>query len=705
MYIFIGIGKSTLANEMCLNWAKEEDFLHNDYELVILIQLRDLVAKSLEEMMVDLTSKETVEQLKTNLGSKCLIILEGLDEVSSEWQNCDKTFIQLVKQNVLLEEAKILITSRPHACVELYADIKQTTRRIEIIGFNKEQIKNYAQHFLYPADADNFMQQLEKCSHVYSLCYVPLSLKMTIESFQYSKQILPYTLTKLYQSFILSKFEIQRKRDRNKTPTQIGTLTEKDNEQLVSKLSKILNYGCKEVLESIFLLSKLAYHSWFDVFDNVTFDRPRIIYTYKELADCNITLNQNGDAYGFLKATHIQLFSDDVTYNFTHLSVQEYFCALYICLLPEDKQLQLIKSHLRQYPHIWPFYARLTKLNSQRVLEYLCGIMSQMYDQHDDIRMQIEETVIILHCIYEAQEADVCKQFKGSIHLNNTTLLPYSCVSISYFMSVVQATHLNLLSCKIETKMLTKYKYSMESVKVLNLTSYYPNAVDITNIMSCIGKNLTHLLFSNNRLYDEGVRILIPTLSCLPHLIELELVYVFMNTNGAILLGEFLKCNTSLQSLNISMNHIGDCGMKAIFSGLHFNIALVQLIAVGCSFCSAVSVSDMLKNNKTLKHLNISTNPIGDNGFAAIVEALCINDTLTELEVADQTMTRVSGESLLINLINTNKALKKINVSNILNSISARAALQNSVIIFGEYGANTMCIFTSQNVSKQMMDA
>ena len=701
MYIYhVGIGKTTIANEICVSWAKEE-FLHDDYDLIILIRLRDLLVKSLEEMIINLISKETFEELKHTLGSKCLIILEGLDEVSSEWQKSDETFIQLVRQNVLLEEAKILMTSRPHACIELYADIKQATRRIEIIGFNKKQIKNYAEHFLDTYDAKNFMQQLEKYSHVSSLCYIPLSLKMIIESFHYCQQILPDTLTKLYQAFVFSKIKAHHKRTGNMMSSSIGT-TDENDEEFVNKLSHLLNNLTKAEVESIFLLSKLAYNSWFDINENATIERPQIIYTNVNLADCSITLNQNSDAYGLLKATHVMLFSDDVTYSFNHLSIQEYFCALNISLLPEAKQLQLIKDHLRQYPHIWPFYAGITKLKSQKVIEYLCSVIAPTYDCWNDYRVQTKETITILQCIYEAQQVDVCMQFQPSVHLYAEMLLPYSCSSISYFMSVVQATHLNIPGCHFEPEMLTKHKDCMKSLKVMNFPSSDFAAEDIHHIMRSIGKNLTHLLIAFNRLGDKGIALLMPSLSSLPQLIELDVMGNFMLTNDAIILGKFLQQNTSLQSLNISLNPIGDDGITAICNGLQLNdnTALLRLIAASCFIKSTVSISNMLKKNHVLKHLNISTNDFGDDGFAAIVEALSGSRTLTELEAVYYTEMGNSGANLLLKLINTNKSLKIVTVSRELShSVPIQVALKNSTDINDEDVGDITHIYINQKVS------
>ena len=41
MYIYIGIGKTTLANEICIKWANE-GFLADDFDAVILVLLREV---------------------------------------------------------------------------------------------------------------------------------------------------------------------------------------------------------------------------------------------------------------------------------------------------------------------------------------------------------------------------------------------------------------------------------------------------------------------------------------------------------------------------------------------------------------------------------------------------------------------------------------------------------------------------------------
>jgi len=206
--LLIGIGKTTLANQICLNWAEKIDFLSKDYDLVILIKLRRIQEKTLEQEMIDVIgSKSDYDELLTQSdGNMCLIILEGLDEVSKHWQENDKMFTRLIKSSSFLSYANILITSKPHAWIYLYEDTKKFSRTIEIVGFDKPQMQKYAErHFKDANKAEKFMEQVNNNPHIRSLCYVPLCLKMVLQNFEGNDETLKTTLTGQYQSFIISE--------------------------------------------------------------------------------------------------------------------------------------------------------------------------------------------------------------------------------------------------------------------------------------------------------------------------------------------------------------------------------------------------------------------------------------------------------------------------------------------------------------------
>ena len=141
--------------------------------------------------MIEQIGNDAYWELKVTLGEKCLIILEGLDELAHEQQQDDPLLLKLM--NILIfEKAVILITSRPHACQNLNAN-----RRIEIVGFGKVQIKSFVE-LSFNKDsqiANTFMEQLMEHPHIYSLCYVPVSLVMIIHIFKLTKHCLPSTLT------------------------------------------------------------------------------------------------------------------------------------------------------------------------------------------------------------------------------------------------------------------------------------------------------------------------------------------------------------------------------------------------------------------------------------------------------------------------------------------------------------------------------
>ena len=112
------IGKTNLASEICIRWARD-GFLAEDFDIVILIPLRSVQERSLEKVMVEYIGEETYEELRKSVGSRCLVILEGFDEMEADRRENDPFLIRAVRECTLLEEATIMITSRPHACEKI----------------------------------------------------------------------------------------------------------------------------------------------------------------------------------------------------------------------------------------------------------------------------------------------------------------------------------------------------------------------------------------------------------------------------------------------------------------------------------------------------------------------------------------------------------------------------------------------------------
>ena len=670
--LYLGIGKTTLAEEICKKWVDGDQFLANTYEYVILIPLRWVQVRSLEEIMIEFVKDiEVYHELKRLRGSKCLIILEGLDEVSMKWQQNDETFKQLVVRKTIFESATIMITSRPHACNDLYSKVRPMARKIEIVGFSKKQIIEYIEYkFCSSLTASKFIKELEYFPHISSLCYIPLSLKMVAEIFFNNNESFPCYLTELYQKFVV--LSIKRFYQPEHCPSSCHTAIS-DDKDLVKKLSVAFNsYNISdEAVSTVFLLCKLAYYSYFkwNESDGIS-KNPKIIYTKKDLLTFNMVVNLENEGFDLLKISHTPLFHD-VTYNFNHISIQEYLCALYISLLPENEQSELLNEYFIEYPNVWLFYAGITCIDSSFTSTYLKKVIMQL---NDDTMEQNDLIITALNCIYEAQNSNInnhmCVNQKFSINLYYTNLLPYNCISIAYFMSFAFVTHFNISRCNIRdvgARMIDKYSKPVSSLKVLNLCHNTLTSKGMQHILNIATNNLTHLLMAGNPLLDEGTVKTMPIVTKFTHITELNIAGVSMTSKAAYAIGNYLQYNNTLAFLNMSYNTIEDEGIKVISNSLSINtnsnLFYLNVTHCGFSYKGAKYIGNMLKTNASIRHLNISHNSICDDGMNTIIKEIIILNSLSTLEAVNCELTDSVGSSLL----------KLLTISSCLSNLDLRS--------------------------------
>ena len=304
-----GIGKTTLANEICLRWAKD-DFLSDDFDVVLLIPMRCVQQRSLEQAMIEFIGEEGYQQLKKSAGNRCLIILEGLDEMAADHQISDNFFVNLIKHCAVLEESTILITSRPHACSELDAD-----RRVEVIGFGEDEIKEFIEKS-FPNDdhsVSELLQQLNDYPHLKSLCYSPLNLIMITDIFRSSQdKKLPSTLTELYKLFLVMILHREVKKCSDVSPTSANS------EDLKNMLPGIpIN-----AIGTVFLLCRLSFCAFFDWHIDMTKETwsgrekwkdPKIIFTTEDLKQCGIEATSEFDGLGLLKCNDLRGYFEPAT--------------------------------------------------------------------------------------------------------------------------------------------------------------------------------------------------------------------------------------------------------------------------------------------------------------------------------------------------------------------------------------------------------
>ena len=124
-------------------------------------------------------------------------------------------------------------------------------------------------------------------------------------------------------------------------------------------LSKVLTSVPKEAVQTLLLLCTLAYRGFFNWYSERGWTKwkdPKIIFTVADLKECSIEMTAEWDGYGLFKATHThQLPTETIMYNFSHLTIQEFLCTVYISTLSTKEQQRLLSKHFSGYPNVFIF--------------------------------------------------------------------------------------------------------------------------------------------------------------------------------------------------------------------------------------------------------------------------------------------------------------------------------------------------------------
>ena len=490
-----GIGKTTLANEVCVRWARD-GFLSDDFDTVLLIPMRCVQQRSVEQVMIEFIGEEAYQQLKKSAGNRCLIILEGLDEMSVDHQKSDHFFINLIKYCAVLEKSTILITSRPHACSELDAD-----RCVEVIGFGADEIKEFIEKS-FPNDdhyVSELLQQLNDYPHLKSLCYSPLNLVMITDIFRSSQdKKLPSTLTELYKLFLVMILHREVKKCSGVSPTAANS----------GGLKKMLPGIPINAIGIVFLLCRLSFCAFFDWHidmketfwygEEKKWKDPKIIFTTEDLKQCGIEVTSEFDGFGLLKATHIhEVPTDTSAYNFSHLSIQEFLSSLYISLLPQEKQLRLMNEYFRDFSNVFIFLCGLTELKCNTLYHFVYSKMIPFYP-HSMNSSSNPDVVPAVRCIYESN-CTVQSAVPFTLDISDNDLVLFDCFCASHVMSHYPVTRLKLSDChigdtgaEILAKDYSNEKATAQLQKVLNLSNNDLTAVGMDHVMKIVMTSEPH---------------------------------------------------------------------------------------------------------------------------------------------------------------------------------------------------------------------
>ena len=561
-----GGGKTTLSWELCRLWANGE--VWTDYSLVVLLRLRDENVQEAVEL-VDLFQCENIEASKNIVattiiqnhhGHGILFILEGLDELPPSLRKKDSIFMKLITGH-LLSSCTVLVTTRPWAACDLPATqcSSRIDQFIEILGFSSEEIQEYIDLMIKDGAPPELREYINSNPRISSAMYNPLYARIVVEVYKEchdeSNSIFPNTTTELYTAY--SRVLITRYLHDN--PAYVDSDWSGELSELPSSLQVHFDKLCH-----------IAYNG-------ITKEKQQLVFFKKDVVDSN--------TLGFMNSVHplyksIMKRNSSPSYNFLHLTLQEFLAAFYIWRnKTPHEQLVLFetKADDGSYKIILLFLAGLTKLNdpwTQCVLptpNYLYYIYEKISSKAERMCRFSSDQIL---WIYESQNVQAMKD----LYCNVLYELPLYDKTIDQF-----ALGYVVASAHFQVTIMDMFKFNQRRVGVLDRSMILAG---INKILPSFTLSVKHLKTSTTFRIPSAWHTLIDRI--LP---ELESVSISSK------ISEYKYIDNELDGPKVP------CALK-IFDTIQLspNLSVVEL-DFGISRDTVIRILDILKPKHCLKVL------------------------------------------------------------------------------------------------------
>ena len=377
-----GSGKTTLVHKVTRDWATGRKVLQ-EANWVFLITLRllnfsgkDKLTDLLNLFYEDELNRTAIEYKLIKSGGKgACFIIDGLDEYQIEKKE-DSVINQLINKKCL-PFSMVIVASRPVATRELK---KTCTKRVEVIGFSKDQIYAYLETYPFNIDTCDMISKLKvylgKHPKVLHMCYLPVHASMICYLFSELEGNIPHTETQIYEQFVIAT--LLRHKTRNEEQQQLKSLNDLCEEEEV-KFRSICKLAFDMIIKSKQVVSK---------------------------SDAQVSLSDSS-FLGLLTVERTYgVYGCEDLYTFQHLTCQEYLAAFHVSQLNEENLEKLVESEASgedNMYNVWKLYCGLVEFGKSRyVLEEVFEV--EFSDKLGLYRVQ---------CAFESQQVEFCDYVVG----------------------------------------------------------------------------------------------------------------------------------------------------------------------------------------------------------------------------------------------------------------------------------------------------
>ncbi|KAJ0417809.1 hypothetical protein BJY00DRAFT_315600 [Aspergillus carlsbadensis] len=252
---------------------------------------------------------------------KILLMLDGLDEVSQEWNTESSAYNLLLR---LLNHPQVIITSRPYGMHLAHGSFDL---ELEAVGFDTEQVEAYIQKLTShdPQKAASIISFIHDHEIIDGLVRIPIQLDAVCyswdRSFMADKET--KTMTSLYETLALKLWQkdVLRLTHPN-TRMQL-------NEDAIRSLSFLQTHEL--IHHEIDFVEILAFTGMYN--EIIEFSSEKRHRIYELLSNQGVTVPDMPETVlqkiSFLHSSDPTLIDSDRSYHFLHLTFQEFFAARY----------------------------------------------------------------------------------------------------------------------------------------------------------------------------------------------------------------------------------------------------------------------------------------------------------------------------------------------------------------------------------------
>ena len=616
-----GVGKSVLLKHIAYLWAQGELLTNTDF--LFLLHLRDPSVQqmhSLDTLVHNFYHYDKQASLVTSCvaqdgGKSVTILLDGYDELPEHLRQ--NSFIADLLQHKVLPACSIVMSSRPHASTHLRDNI---SCQVEILGFSETDQEHFIEHSLkdQPHKISELKQYLKHHSVISNLCFIRFN--MTILLFLYKdkeERPLPTSSTGLYNLFICLTI------CRHLCVKCKVTLDEevKDLNKFPQPYSNIINQ-----------LSTFAFKA---------LGNNQLVFTLDEIKKECPDIDKAINGFGLLQAVeYVGRTSKSLSFNFIHLSIQEFLAAHHVTTLPPSKELSIPQKNFWNNPvyfNMFDIYVALT--NGQRpsfkrfLQPSLMEKFKKLFTGREEGPVGISKKLLndkikclrMYVCFQEAGDVAMCKSIedatqldKQQIKLSWRSLSPSDLECLTIFLtcsSHKEWKELNLWGCihdhgfQILQRGLRSSDVTITVLDLFfnNLTAVSSSAIsDLT--ISCRVKKL---LINYNKTVGEDDRLYRIITDDSSMVEELYMYSVNLSSSGAIKLFTALSEAKKLRELGINGNNITDEACDVIIMAMKKNTSLVILLMHNNPISGecAQLIVQALQYNNTLQRLYLNSYP------------------------------------------------------------------------------------------------